>query len=209
MDLPARFAELFEPDLLQEIGRRGRRLSFPAGRAIVEPGRSVGFMPIVISGLIKVSRPEPDGRELFLYYVNPEESCAMTFTCCMEERASEIRAVAEEDVELVAVPSAAMDGWLARFPSWKSFVMRTMRSRFDELLRTIDLIAFQNLDRRLAAFLRDTAKAQGSPLINLSHEAVAAALATSRVVVSRLLKKLERDGKVLLFRNQIKLLGEL
>ncbi|HLP42372.1 MAG TPA: helix-turn-helix domain-containing protein, partial [Fibrobacteria bacterium] len=97
---------------------------------------------------------------------------------------------------------------LTRYPTWKSFVIKTIRNRFNELLRTIDLIAFQNLDLRLIAFLREKAKASGSTLVNMSHEQIATELATTRVVVSRLLKKLERDGKVLLFRNQVKLLGE-
>ena len=87
--------------------------------------------------------------------------------------------------------------------------MKTIRNRFNELLRTIDLIAFQNLDQRLVAYLKDKSEAIDSSLINLSHERIATELATSRVVISRLLKKLERDGKVLLYRNQIKLLGEL
>ncbi|MBW8887976.1 MAG: Crp/Fnr family transcriptional regulator [Fibrobacteres bacterium] len=209
MQLPSSLRNLFEPALLAELDRRAEHRRVPEGQALLEPGQMVRTVPIVISGLVKVSRIEPDGRELFLYYVNPEETCAMTFTCCMESQPSEIRALAEEDVELLAVPVQVMDEWLAKYPSWKSFVMRTIRARFNELLRTIDLIAFQNLDQRLAAFLREKARAQASSLINLSHEAVANELATSRVVVSRLLKKLERDGKVLLFRNQIKLLGEL
>ncbi len=200
---------LFEPGLLAEIERRARPRRISAGNPLLEPGQFVHSVPIVVSGLVKVSRVEPDGRELFLYYVNPDETCAMTFTCCMGNQASEIRALAEEDTELLEVPIEALNEWLAKYPTWKAFVMRTIRSRFNELLHTIDLIAFRNLDQRLADFLRNKAKAQGSSLINLSHEAVAAELASSRVVVSRLLKKLERDGKLLLYRNQIKLLGDL
>lgn len=209
MAYPDRLSGLFEPGLLAEIRHRSVPRHVPAGNTLLEPGQIVRSVPIVLSGLVKVSRVEPDGRELFLYYVNPDETCAMTFTCCMENQASEIRALAEEDVDLLDVPVKAMDEWLARYPTWKAFVMRTIRSRFNELLHTIDLIAFQNLDQRLADFLRIKAKAQGSSLINLSHEAIAAELASSRVVVSRLLKKLERDGKLLLYRNQIKLLGDL
>jgi CRP/FNR family transcriptional regulator len=209
MALSDPLSALFEPGLLAELERCAVPRHLPAGKAFLEPGQIVRSIPIVLSGLIKVSRLEPDGRELFLYYVNPEETCAMTFTCCMGNQASEIRALAEEDVDLLEVPVKAMDEWLPKYPTWKAFVMRTIRSRFNELLHTIDMIAFQNLDQRLAAFLRNKSKAQGSSLINLSHEAVAAELATSRVVISRLLKKMERDGQVLLYRNQIKLLGEV
>ncbi len=208
MDIREHFRPVFEPKLLEELAQ-ARRLRVQAGETILDMGQPITQMPLILSGLVKVSRLEEDGRELFLYYVNPDESCAMTFTCCMQDQVSEIRAVAEEDVEMLAMPNAVMDEWLARYPTWKSFVMQTIRNRFNELLKTIDLIAFQNLDQRLAAFLREKSRASGSSLIRLSHEQIAQELATARVVISRLLKKLERDGKVLLYRNEIKLLGEL
>jgi len=133
----------------------------------------------------------------------------MTFTCCMQQRTSEIRAVAEEDVEMLAIPVATMDEWMTKYPTWKSFVMRSVQNRFHELLKTIDQIAFQKLDERLVSYLKEKSKTTGSTLINLSHEQIANEMATSRVVVSRLLKKLETDKKLLLYRNQIKLLKEL
>lgn len=203
------FENLFEPGLLAEIRAKARRVRRKAGETILDAGQTVEFMPLILSGVVKVSRVEEDGRELFLYHINPEETCAMTFTCCMQGQASEIRAVAEEDVEMLQVPVGVMNEWLARYPTWKGFVMRTIQNRFNELLRTIDLIAFQNLDKRLAAYLRGKSKASGSSLVNLTHEQIAAELGTARVVVSRLLKKLERDGKLLLYRHQIKVLGDL
>jgi len=209
MDIRARFKDLFEPGLLAELEVKAKRVHIKAGETLLDVGQIVKSMPILLTGLVKVSRIEEDGRELFLYYLNPEETCAMTFTCCMQGHASEIRAEAEEDVDMLQVPIEAMDEWLAKYPTWKSFVMKTIRDRFNELLRTIDLIAFQNLDQRLIAFLRERSKASESTLVNLSHEEIATELATSRVVISRLLKKLERDGKVLLYRNQVKLLREL
>ncbi len=209
MKLPKHFDDLFEPELLRELGSKASSVHLKAGESFLQSGEMVKVMPILLSGVLKVSRMEEDGRELFLYYINPDESCAMSFTCCMERHPSEIRAMAEEDSDMLTVPMEAMDEWLVKYPSWKNFVMRTIRNRFNELLRTIDLIAFQNLDQRLIAYLKDKSKALDSSLINLSHEQIATELATSRVVISRLLKKLERDGKVLLYRNQIKLLGEL
>jgi CRP/FNR family transcriptional regulator len=102
-----------------------------------------------------------------------------------------------------------MDEWLVKYPSWKSFVMKTIRYRFHELLNMVDQIAFQKLDDRLVYYLKEKSKATGSQLLNLSHEQIANDLATSRVVISRLLKKLENDKKLLLYRNQVRLLKEL
>jgi CRP/FNR family transcriptional regulator len=209
MDIASKFKDTFEPELLTEIQARSKVVQVKAGDAILDIGQPVRTMPIIIEGTVKVSRTDDEGRELLLYYVNPSESCAMTFTCCMQQYPSEIRAVAEDDVTMLAVPVGAMDEWLVKFPTWKAFVMRTIRGRFNEMLKTIDQIAFQKLDERLVAYLKGKSKHSGSSLINLSHQQIADELATSRVVISRLLKKLENDKKVLLFRNQIKVMKDL
>lgn len=209
VSIKERFGLVFEKELLAEIEAKGTIVSAKAGTVILDVGQTVRTMPIILEGSVKVSRTDEEGRELLLYYVNPNESCAMTFTCCMQQRTSEIRAVAEEDVEMLAIPVATMDEWMTKYPTWKSFVMRSVQNRFHELLKTIDQIAFQKLDERLVSYLKEKSKTTGSTLINLSHEQIANEMATSRVVVSRLLKKLETDKKLLLYRNQIKLLKEL
>ncbi len=199
----------FEPELLQKIEECSKLMNFKEGDTVIGIGQMVRIVPILIKGTIKVSRYDDEGNEFLLYYINSNESCAMTFTCCMEQHPSEIHATAESDVELLAIPIRMMDEWMSHYPSWKHFVMNTIRGRFNELLHAIDQLAFHKLDERLVFYLKEKSKALGSTLINLSHEQIAHELATSRVVISRLLKKLEEDKKLLLYRNQIKLLRDL
>lgn len=209
MNITEQFKQIFEPELLKEFEQKAKPLSVKANDTILDIGQTVRVIPIVLSGTLKISRIDEDGHELLLYYVSPKESCAMTFTCCMQQFPSEVKAVAEEDTEVLAIPISLMDEWMMKYPTWKSFVMKTIRTRFNELLKTIDQIAFQKLDERLIHYLKEKSKATGSSLVNLSHEQIANELATSRVVISRLLKKLENEKKLLLYRNQIKLLREL
>lgn len=207
MEIIKSFKYLFEPDLQAEINQVAKSVTVKAGDKIIDYGQTINNIPLVSSGIIKVSRIEQEGREILLYYVNPNESCAMTFTCCMEKRPSQIQAVAEEDVEMLSIPIEYMDKWMMKYVTWKNFVMGTIHERFDELLKTIDMIAFQKLDERLKHYLTQKAKTTGSRLLNLSHEDIAKDLATSRVVISRLLKQLENMDLLLLYRNQIKLLS--
>jgi CRP/FNR family transcriptional regulator len=200
---------IFEPELLDEIEKKAEYASIKAGEKLISIGQTVRQVPIVLSGSLKISRVEEDGRELLLYYLNPNEGCAMTFTCCMQQFPSEVEVVAEEDSELLLLPISIMDQWLVKYPTWKSFVMRTIRMRFQELMKTVDQIAFQQLDERLIHYLKEKSRITGSPLLNLSHEQIATDLATSRVVISRLLKKLENQKKLLLYRNQIRLMGDM
>ena len=209
MEIVEQFKSLFEPELVKALDKNARLVEVKAGETILDIGQTVRTMPIILSGTVKVSRIDEDGKELLLYYGNPNESCAMTFTCCMQQYPSEVKAVAEEDVQMLTIPINFMDEWLVKYPTWKSFVMKTIRNRFHEMLNVIDQIAFQKLDERLVYYLKEKSKVTGSTLINLSHEQIASELATTRVVISRLLKALENDKKVLLYRNQIKLLRDL
>lgn len=209
MQLPEQFRHIFEPGLIADFEAKAKRISLKEGEVFLEIGQTVRVIPVVLSGTLKVSRVDEAGHELLLYYINPSEGCAMTFTCCMQQHPSEVKITAEEEVEMLVLPISVMDDWIVKYPTWKSFVMRTIRNRFNELMRTIDQIAFQKLDERLVHYLKEKSRTTGSALINLSHEQIAVDLATSRVVISRLLKKLENERKLLLYRNQIKLLNGL
>lgn len=204
--IKAVFEHVLEANLIRELENHGKLMTFQEGECILDIGQTVRFMPLILNGTIKVIRIDEEGREILLYFVNQMETCAMTFTCCMQHKSSEIKAMAETDTLLIGLPVNLMDEWLVKYPSWKSFVMQTISNRFNELLKMIDSIAFQKLDERLLNYLKDRSKTADSTLINLTHQQIADDLATSRVVISRLLKQLENDNKILLYRNQIKLL---
>jgi len=203
------FSNLFEASLLKEIKEIARTVKLKEGEPLLDTGQIVRAIPIVLSGTLKISRIDDEGHELFLYYVHPNESCAMTFTCCMEQHSSEVKAIAEEESEIITIPITLMDEWMVKYPSWKNFIMRTIRLRFNELLTMIDQIAFQRLDERLVHYLKERSRKAHSKVINISHEQIAIDLSSSREVISRLLKRLEQDKKVVLYRNQIKLLNDL
>lgn len=209
MDIKEHFKYTFEPELIKEIEANSKFAKIDAGEVIMNVGQTIRQIPIILEGSVKVSRIDDEGLEILLYYINPNETCAMTFTCCLERLQSEIKVVAEMDTSMLLIPVGIMDAWMVKYPSWKSYVMKTIRLRFNELLHTIDQIAFQKLDERLIHYLKEKSKVTQTALINLSHQQIADELATSRVVISRLLKKLENEKKLLLYRNQIKLLKDL
>jgi CRP/FNR family transcriptional regulator len=203
------FKNIFEPELIKEFEEKVKLVEAKEGDKIITIGQTVRVIPFLLKGTLKVSRLDDKLNEIFLYYLNAMEGCAMTFTCCMQQFPSEVQAVAEEAVTYLAIPISVMDEWIIKYPTWKSFVMRTIRSRFNELMHAIDQLAFQKLDERLVNYLKDKSKLTGSAVLNLSHTEIANDLASSREVISRLLKKLEIDGRLLLYRNQIKLLNAM
>lgn len=198
---------IFEPQLIQEIQQFGIYQTFKEGDLIMDYGKYVRMMPIVLQGTVKVSRLDEKENEILLYYLSSNESCSMAYSCCLEAKKSEVKAVAEDNVELIAIPHLKLDDWLCTYPSWKNYIMRSFNERFIELLKSIESIAFHKLDERLIAYLKEKQRMSGSSVIKASHNLIADELATSRVVISRLLKQLENDQKIILYRNEIKLLA--
>jgi len=200
------FGAIFELPLLQEIEKVGTFMEFKEGHKIMEIGEYVRGMPLLISGVIKILREDDDGDELLLYYLERGDTCSMTMACCLGDTKSEIRAIAETHVSLVLVPIRKMEEWISKYRSWRNFVFESYHSRLNELLYTIDSIAFMNMDQRLVEYLREKARINQSNTIKNTHQEIAYDLHSSRVVMSRLLKKLEHLGKIRLHRNSIEVL---
>ncbi|HPR60401.1 MAG TPA: Crp/Fnr family transcriptional regulator [Prolixibacteraceae bacterium] len=193
----------FEPSLIEEISNEGEWITFEEGDELMSEGKYIKSFPIVLEGLIKVCRKDSEGREVLLYYLNPGQVCAMALTCCMGRMQSNIAAFAEEDTEVIRIPVDCLDRWMVKYTTWKEFVMYAYRSRFDELLSTIDNIAFKRMDERLITFFNERYKVTGKTVFKGTHQEIANALTTSREVISRLLKQMEKEGMVAISRNQI------
>lgn len=206
MTLKEKLSHFLEVKLIDEIVKEGKIMSFKEGDVIIDYNKNIKFMPLIISGNIRVMRKDEEDREILLYYLSSNESCAMAYTCCMEARKSEIKAIAEDTVELIAIPHEKLDEWLIKYPSWKSYIFNSFTQRFNELLKSLESIAFHKLDERLIKYLKNKTKVTGKTSILLSHNQIAEEMGTSRVVISRLLKQLENDKKLILYRNEIKLL---
>ncbi|MGA0559693.1 Crp/Fnr family transcriptional regulator [Larkinella sp. VNQ87] len=198
----------FEPALIEEISRVGIEQEIEEGDYLIRPGSYVRSVPILLSGSVKIMRPDAEGREALLYHLGGLDSCAMSLTCCLENKPSEIVAVAEEKTRLIAIPIGKVEEWICRFPTWKQFVFRTYQRRFDDMIATIDSIAFQKLDERLLTYLRKKTQNAQSAVLQITHEEIAREMATSREVISRLLKQLERVGYLRLSRNKIEILDK-
>ncbi|MBK8611285.1 MAG: Crp/Fnr family transcriptional regulator [Chitinophagaceae bacterium] len=198
---------VFEPALIQEIQQFGVIQQFSEGNLIMDYGKYIRMMPIILKGTMKVYRLDEEGNEILLYYLSSNESCSMAYSCCIEAKKSEVKAIAEEDVVLIAIPHIKLDEWLCKYTSWKNYIMHSFNERFIELLKSIESIAFHKLDERLIDYLKEKQRINGSSVIKASHSLIADELATSRVVISRLLKQLENSKKVILYRNEIKLLS--
>jgi len=205
-ELELNYGYLFEDELLDEIYSVGLYREVSEGSKLIEIGDYIKSMPLLISGAIKIMREDDKGDELILYFLERGDTCAITLACCIGDAKSEIRAVAETDAKLVMIPVKKISEWMGKYKSWQNFILSSYHERMSELLEAIDTIAFLKMDQRLFKYLKDKAMVNHDDVIQVTHQEIAHDLHTSRVVISRLLKTLELDGKIKLNRNSIKVL---
>lgn len=200
------YGYLFEDELIEEILKVGRLHSLEQGEVIIEYGQSVRYMPLLLDGVIKIMRQDSQGEELLLYFLESGDACTMTMTCCMGNAKSEIRAIAEKNCSLILIPVENMASWVQKYHGWMSFVFDSYSHRFTEMLGAIDSLAFSNMHDRISRYLKDKVMVTKSTELEVTHQEIANDLHSSRVVVSRLLKSLEKEGKIKLARNKLEVL---
>ena len=194
---------IFNDDLLNEIAIYGKLKRFAKNDIIIDINQKLEFVPILIEGNIKVLSEDNEGNELLLYVLEAGDTCAMSLTCCITNKHSKIRAIADKPSEVIMISILKMQEWLSTHEDWRNFILQSYQTRFDEMLETIDALAFMKMDERLFKYLTDHVKLTASTELAITHQEIAEDLHTSRVVISRLLKQLEKEHKIELGRNRI------
>lgn len=200
--------EIFsDKKLLDEISRYTRIKSVPKDFTLIRPGDEIVFLPIVRKGVLRIVRQGSDGRDIFLYHLYPGQTCAMAINCCQSHKRSMVKAIAEDDTEVLQVPVNQIEEWF-KYPEWKAYVNNTYSTRFAELIEVIDLIAFSSMDKQVLHYLEERAKASNTKALYITHQQIADELHTHREAISRLLRTMEQKELVKLGRNTIELLTD-
>lgn len=204
-----KYRQLFpdlEDGLLRELEAKGRLVEAAPGSVLLQSGQHIRSTMIVLEGLVKLYREDDEGGEFFMYYLHPGDGCALSLICDRTFRASSVTAKAVTNSVLLVVPVDETENWMRQYRSWYHFVVGTYRKRYEELLQTIDHIAFRNMDERLEFYLRRHRDSMQSNILKITNTEIAQELNSSREVISRLMKKLSEDGKVRLLKNGIEVL---
>lgn len=207
MPIDRKMLSFLGPELLDEIEENAIVREFPRGTEILREEQYIKVLPIVLKGLIKVfSRFEE--KELLLYYIEPSQSCVMTFYAALKNAPSKIYAVTEEDSEVLLVPVQHLNRWLKDYPGFNEMFYDQYNIRYSDLLDTIGHLLVDRMDKRLYDHLKRKAELISGP-VKMSHNQIANEIGTSREVVTRILKRLETEGKVIQDREGIKISGRL
>jgi CRP/FNR family transcriptional regulator len=195
-----------EESLLREMQEKGRILEVKAGASLIQSGQNIRSTMIVLDGLVKLFRENDEGNEFFMYHLHPGDGCALSLICDRSFKVSSVTAKAVTNSILLVVPLENTENWMRQYRTWYHFVVGTYRRRYEELLETIDHIAFQNMDERLEFYLNRHRTALNTNILEITNTQIAQELNSSREVISRLMKKLSEEGKVRLLKNGIELL---
>ena len=187
-------------DALAALVLEGSLRSLAAGQFICMEGDRCTLLPLVLDGSARVFTANDGAREVTLYRIERGETCILTASCILSDRAFPAFAAAEADMEALLVPAPTFRQWVDRFPPWRHYTFDLLARRLASVIELVNEVSFHRLDARLADLLV-TAAANGT--VEATHEALAADLGSTREVISRLLKHFEREGLLQLGRGQI------
>ena len=194
------------PLIIERLINSGFPKTFKEGDIILNENAYIKAIPIVTSGSVRVMRTDEEGREILLYYIKAGESCVMSFLGGLHHDTSKVKAIAEEETQILFIPVDKVGLLIKEFPEWLDYIFRLYHERFEELLDAVNAIAFKKLDERLFNFIKKKCELMNNNTLSVTHEQLANELGTARVVVSRLLKQMEEVGLVKLGRNKISLM---
>lgn len=205
-DIFKKLKSFSEPELQLEIQKHGKMIKANKGDILVREGQYLNFLPIVVEGLLRVYQENED-REILLYYVGPEQTCMMSLSSAYFDYYSTANGIATEPTEILVLPAYLIAEWQLKYPSWNRFIIRTFKSRYDELLTAFGNVAFKPIQVRVKEYLSACQKNTGSSKVPISHQNLANELGTTRVVISRILKQFEKENLIKLHRGYIELNG--
>lgn len=194
LDIKQTFGHLGMP-LVEEIVASGTIQDIPEGTEILREGQYIKVIPLVLKGAIKVFTRFKE-KELLLYYILPEESCIMSFSANLQNEPSKVFAITETDTTALLLPSDKIEGWIRKFPSFNTLFYQMYNERYADMLDTINHLLFNKLDQRVLDHLNNKKDISGSPVIKITHKQIANELGTAREVISRIIKKLEKEDRL-------------
>ena len=197
------FSKVFEEELQDEIIKIGVYKKFTKGDILINFGDEMIHIPLILNGAIKITKEDENKDEILLYYLEKGDTCAISFINCINQHKSLFRGVVEKDSECILIPIHKIDNWLINYKSWRHFIIDSYHFRLIEMIETIKNLTFMNLDDRIHNYLKQQVKIEKKDTIVITHQQIADDLNSSRVVISRILKKLENMGEIMLGRNKI------
>lgn len=197
------YSSIFEEELIDDIVKVGQLETIESGNLLIDIDDDLTHIPLILSGVVKISRQENEDEELALYYLERGDTCAISFVNCIDRKRSIFRGVVEKDVEVVFLPVDVIDNWLQKYKTWRRFIIDSYHLRLIEMVDAIDGLAFLKLKSRMLKYLIDKVKITQENILDITHQEIATDLNSSRVVVSRMLKQLEQENKIIMRRNRI------
>ncbi|WP_372757827.1 Crp/Fnr family transcriptional regulator [Mariniflexile sp.] len=200
------YSEVFEEELIEEMTKVCHLNKIPQGNLLIDIGDDMSHIPLLLQGLVKIIRRDKDGEEIVLYFLEPGESCAISFANCINKRKSIFKGIIEKDIEAIFLPVELIDPWLAKYKSFRHFIIDSYHIRLIEMVDSIDSLAFLKMSERILKNLTEKVNLNNSIDLDITHQDIANDLNTSRVVVSRILKQLHDEKKIYSTRNKIRVL---
>jgi CRP/FNR family transcriptional regulator, anaerobic regulatory protein len=196
---------LADASLMRRLAAENETKVLPPGQVLVDFHKYIRSIPVIVRGHVKVIGEDEEGNEILLYYLKPGESCVMSILGAMNGSASKVRAITIDETEVIFIRPERAAALIRESPAWAEYIFKLYQTRYEELLEVVTKVNFKKLDDRIMALLEERADLFNTRLLTVTHQEIADEIGSPREAISRVLKKLEREGSVKLFGGKIEL----
>lgn len=194
------FLKMLDEEALAIIERNLVQKKVQAGELLINGEEACWGFSFIKSGVLRVYRLNDEGREVTLYRLRKGDSCFMTVICALAQSKTHAYVRVEEDSELVILPILLFEKYLINHPVYLQFVFKNLYEKFLSVIQVVENVTFNSIEQRVIDYLQQLSR---GGLLYRTHEQIAFDIGSTREVVSRTLKSLERKGMVKLERGKI------
>lgn len=196
---------LADTSLLRRLATENETKVLPPGQVLLDFHKYIRNIPVVVRGHVKVVGEDDEGNEILLYYLKPGDSCVMSILGALNGVSSKVRAITVGETEIIFIRPERAAALIRESPAWAEYIFKLYQTRYEELLEVVTKVNFKKLDDRIVDLLENKAKLFDTRLLTVTHQEIANEIGSPREAISRVLKKLENEGVVKLFRGKIEL----
>ena len=189
-------------ELIDTIVDASTYKKFSRGTFLYTDGDRCNGIGFFIEGEVRVFKTGESGREITLYEMFPGDTCILNASSILSDSFYPANAQCVTDVSALLLPKDVFIRLNSVYSEMRSFIFHLLSQRLATIIEIVEEVAFGKLDLRLENYLIEKAQ---NDILNLTHQQIANDLGSSREVISRLLKDLEKKGRIIMSRKKIEI----
>lgn len=192
---------------IEELFTSSHVEQYKQGELIYSKGKSCTGIVFVLDGQLRSFMSSCSGKEITLFRLFELDICMLSSSCVYQNLSYDINLEAEKDSSVIIIDSIFFKEIASKNLGIQTFLLELTQNKLSEIMWVLEQVVFFNLDYRLANYLINQYYLDNTTDICITHDTIANNLGSAREVISRMLKRFEKDNIVEVSRGHVKIVN--